>query len=223
LNRSLERARALAERTDAEPGDLDALPEALAHADLMVSATGAAGLVLRADAVRDAMRDGERPLFILDLAVPRDVEASASELPRVTLVDMEGLRDTLAERAAGTADDLDRAQELVVDEVHRFTVRRRSDRLAPLIHALRERGDAVAAAELERFRAELVDLTPDERDAVAALARGIVAKLLHEPIVRLKELNAPGTEDAYARLLARLFDVDPPGDEPADPRTLDAP
>jgi len=223
LNRSLERARALAERTDAEPGDLDALPEAVAHADLMVSATGAAGLVLRTDTVRDAMRDRERPLFILDLAVPRDVEASASELGRVTLVDMEGLRDTLAERAADTADDLDRAQELVVDEVHRFTVRRRSDRLAPLIHALRERGDAVAAAELERFRAELVDLTPDERDAVAALARGIVAKLLHEPIVRLKELNTPGTEDAYARLLARLFDVDPPGDEPADPRTLDAP
>jgi len=207
LNRSLERARALAERTGADPGDLDELPEAVASADLVVSATGAAGLVLHEDTVRRAMRDREHPLFILDIAVPRDVEPSAGSVPGVRLVDLAGLKATLDARAAEAALEVDRATELVAEELHRFTVRRRSERLAPLIHALRERGDTIVSSELERFRRDLAELTPDERDAVEALARGVVAKLLHEPIVRLKELNTPGTKDVYAKLLAELFDI----------------
>ena len=207
LTRSLERARALAERTGAALDDLGALPEAVADADLVVSATGASGLVLREDAIRRAMRGRERPLFILDIAVPRDVEPSAGSIPGVRLVDLTGLKRTLDARAAEAALEVDRARGLVAEEVHRFTVRRRSERLAPLIHALRERGDAIVSAELERFGRDLSELTPDEREAVEALARGVVAKLLHEPIVRLKELNAPGTKDVYAKLLAELFDI----------------
>lgn len=205
LNRSLERARVLAERTEAEPGDLVELPGALADADVLVSATGAAGVVVPAS----ALEGRARPLFVLDLAVPRDVEPSARDLPEITLVDIEGVRGTLAVRAAETAADIERAHQIVGEEVQRFVLRRRSERLAPLIHALRRRGDEAVAAELERFRADLASLTPDEREAVQALARGIVAKLLHEPIVRLKELSAPGTQDAHARLLAELFGVQP--------------
>ncbi|HEY7756350.1 MAG TPA: glutamyl-tRNA reductase [Actinomycetota bacterium] len=203
LNRSLERARALAERTDAEHGDLEQLRGSLAEADLLVSATGAAGLIVPAS----ALEGRERPLFVLDLAVPRDVEPSARALPGVTLVDIEGLRETLSVRAAEAAADIERAHAIVAEEVRRFAQRRRSERLAPLILALRERGQEVVAAELERFRSELASLTPDEREAVEALARGIVAKLLHEPIVRLKELSAPGSQDAHAKLLAELFGV----------------
>jgi len=208
LNRSLERARALAARADAEHGDLDQLTRSLAQADLVVSATGAAGLVIHADTLRSAAR--ERRLFVLDLAVPRDVEPSAADLPGVRLVDLEGLREVLTARADGAAAHIAEARTILAEELHRFTLRRRSERLAPLIHALRDRGDAVVAAELERFRSDLGALTPDEREAVAALARGIVAKLLHDPIVRLKELSVPGTEDAHARLLAALFDLDLP-------------
>jgi glutamyl-tRNA reductase len=203
LNRSLERARALAERTDAEHGDLEQLRGSLAEADLLVSATGAAGLIVPAS----ALEGRERPLFVLDLAVPRDVEPSARALPGVTLVDIEGLRETLSVRAAEAAADIERAHAIVAEEVRRFAQRRRSERLAPLILALRERGQEVVAAEFERFRSELASLTPDEREAVEALARGIVAKLLHEPIVRLKELSAPGSQDAHAKLLAELFGV----------------
>jgi glutamyl-tRNA reductase len=203
LNRSLERARALAERTDAEHGDLEQLRGSLAEADLLVSATGAAGLIVPAS----ALEGRERPLFVLDLAVPRDVEPSARALPGVTLVDIEGLRETLSVRAAEAAADIERAHAIVAEEVRRFAQRRRSERLAPLILALRERGQEVVAAEFERFRSELASLTPDEREAVEALARGIVAKLLHEPIVRLKELSAPGSQDAHAALLAELFGV----------------
>jgi len=208
LNRSIERARALAERTEAEHGDLDTLPTALSDTDLLVSATGAAGIIVPAR----ILEGRERPLFVLDLAVPRDVEGSSRDLPNVALADIDDLRETLAVHAAETAEDIERAHAIVAEEVHRFTVRRRAERLAPVIHALRERGDAAVAAELERFRSDLGALTPDERQAVEALARGVVAKLLHDPIVRLKELSTPGSQDAHAKALAELFGLELPAE-----------
>lgn len=210
LNRSLERARAVAQRTGADHGDLEQLPAALAAADLVVSATGAAGIVLRAEALRRAMAGRSRPLFVLDLAVPRDVEPTAAQVPGVRLVDIEGLRELLAERAADAAEEVARARAIVAEEVRRFALRRRSEHLAPLIRALRERGERAVAAELERHRSALADLSPAEREAVEALARGVAAKLLHDPIVRLKELAGPGSERTYAELLARLFDLPEP-------------
>jgi glutamyl-tRNA reductase len=207
LNRSLEHARSLARRTNATHGDLDAVPEALAHADLVVSATGAAGVVVTADAVRGARRDG-RPLVLVDLAVPRDVDASVARLPGVRLVDIVTLREHLTDHDEETAAEIARAHEIVAEEVHRYVIRRRSDALAPVITALRIRGDEVLRAELERHAARLDDLTPDERAVVEQLARGIVAKLLHDPIVALKERSEPGTEGAHARLLADLLGID---------------
>ena len=142
--------------------------------------------------------------------MPRDVEPSAASVSGVTLVGIEDLRASLGAREAEVHDDIERASAIVEEEVRRFTVRRRSDRLAPLIRELRERGDAVLQAEMDRHRRELASLTPDERAAVEALARGIVAKLLHDPVVRLKELSAPGSGDAHAKLLAELFRVELP-------------
>jgi glutamyl-tRNA reductase len=209
LNRSLEHARALAERTNAEHGELDALPEAMRRADLVVSATGAAGTVIRRSAVADAMtaRDG-RQLVLLDLAVPRDVEPETSYVEGVRVIDIVSLRERLDEHDAETADDIARAHEIVADEARRYVVRRRGDELAPLIRAMRRRGDDVVRGELERHASRLADLTPDEREAVTALARGISAKLLHDPIVALKERSEPGTEGVHARVLAELLGID---------------
>ena len=160
--------------------------------------------------VLDALRERNRPLYVLDLAVPRDVEPSVGSLPDVTLVDIDGLRASVAVRAAETDADIERAHAIVADEVRRFSIRRRAERLGPLFRALRERGDAAVDAELERFRSDLAGLEPQEREAVTALARGVVAKLLHEPIVRLKETPGTGTQDAYARALAELFGLELP-------------
>ena len=206
LNRSLPHARALAERTNADHADLDALPTVLRGADLVVSATGAAGVVLRADVVREARPAAATPLVLLDMAVPRDVEPDAGSLPGVTLIDVDALRD----RGGAVEDDaIAQAREIVSEEVRRFVVRRRGDELAPLIRALRRRGDAVLQGELERHAGRLHDLTPDERAAVEALARGIVAKLLHDPIVALKERSEPGSGRTHAKLLAELLGLDP--------------
>jgi glutamyl-tRNA reductase len=208
LNRSAERASSLAERTGARAGSLSDLRSVLAAADLVVSSTGATGVVLSADDV--GARDG-RPLFILDLAVPRDVDPAMGEVAGVTLVDLTGLRQTLEARNAGVVD-VDLARQVVAEEVKRFVVRRRSEHLAPVIVALRRRGEVVVAGELERYRGQLADLTPDERQAVEALARSVVSKLLHDPIVELKERAGAGVERAHARLIAELFGIDPPSE-----------
>jgi glutamyl-tRNA reductase len=124
-------------------------------------------------------------------------------------VDVATLKRALEGSAAEAPAEIDRAKLIVEEELRRYVVRRRSDRLAPLIRALRARGDAIIAAELERFGPRLASLTPDERDAVEGVMRGIVSKLLHDPIVQLKERSGSGADDAYARTVAELFDVDP--------------
>ncbi|HEY5860817.1 MAG TPA: glutamyl-tRNA reductase, partial [Actinomycetota bacterium] len=213
LNRSLEHARILAQRTGAEPGELDALPEVLRTADLVVSATGAAGAVIDRAAVTDAMAArAERPLVFVDLAVPRDIDPSVASVEHATVFDIAALRDRLAVHDEEAAEDIVRAHGIVADEVHRYVLRRRGDALAPLITALRRRGDEIVTGELDRQASHLGDLTPDERAAVEALARGVAAKLLHDPIVALKERSEPGAEGVHARVLAELLGIDP--DEP---------
>ena len=207
LNRSLERARTLAGRTGAEHGGLEGVPEALARADLIVSATGAAGHVIARDDLRRAAagRAG-RPLVVLDLAVPRDVEPG-TQVDAVEVFDILVLRERIGDRSPETAGEVARAEALVADEVRRWQIRRRGDELAPLIRALLERGDVVVRTELDRWASALASLEPEEREAVEALARGVAAKLLHDPIVGLKEHEDPAR--AHAKLLADLFGLDP--------------
>ncbi len=210
LSRRPERARDVAEPIEAEHGDLAELSPAIAQADLVVSATGATRTLIDEATVGAVMGGRTRPLFVLDLAVPRDVEPSAASVHGVTLVDIERLRGIVTADRDATSDDLTRARSIIEEEVRRFGIRRRSERLAPLIRALRERGDAILASELRRFASELEGLTPDQRTATEAMARAIISKLLHEPIVRLKELSGPGSEATYARVLADLFGIERP-------------
>jgi glutamyl-tRNA reductase len=207
LNRSADHARALAERTGADAAGLDELPETLATVDLVVSATGATGIVIDSNAIRIALESRNGPLVLLDVAVPRDVDPEVARLDGVRLIDIDIIRDRLATHAEEIADDIVRAHEIVTEEVRRWVVRRRSDALAPLIRAVRRRGDEAVTSELDRYATRLAALTPDEREAVEALARGIAAKLLHDPIVALKERSEPGSDSAHARLLAELLGI----------------
>jgi glutamyl-tRNA reductase len=206
LNRSLEHARALAERTNAEHGDLDALPSALEHADLVISATGAAGHVVRAEMVAAAMTSrAGRPLVLVDMAVPRDIEPSCTEVPGVTLLDIAALRARVATHSPETAADIAQAHEVVREEVRRWISRRRGDELSGVIRALRSHGEDVVDGELARVRSRLASLDADERAAVDAALRGVAAKLLHDPIVGLKERVDPAREREVAALLAELL------------------
>jgi glutamyl-tRNA reductase len=210
VNRSLERARSLAERTGEGYASLDELPRAMAGADLVVSATGAVAAVIDAPTVRAALT-GRRhaSLVLLDLAVPRDVEPDVREVDGVHLFDVGAIRERVMSLDATTADEIARAREVIAEEVRRWTVRRRSDALAPLIRAVRARGEDAVRSELSRHAGRLSNLTPQERAAVEALARGVAAKLLHDPIVELKERSEPGSDQLHARLLIELLRLDP--------------
>jgi glutamyl-tRNA reductase len=206
VNRSLEHARALAERSNAAHGDLDALPGALADADLVISATGASGCVVPEAMVRTSVAGRpDRPLVLVDLAVPRDVEPSAGDVAGVTLIDIATLRDRVAVRSPGTASDIAAAQALVREEVGRWVSRRRGDELRGVITALRRHGEDVIQTELGRVRTRLASLDADERAAVESALRGVAAKLLHDPIVGLKDRIDPSREREVAALLAELL------------------
>jgi glutamyl-tRNA reductase len=205
LNRSPSRAERLALRTGAVAGSLADLRRALAGADLVVTVTGATGLVVEPEPVRRALEEREdKPLFFLDLAVPRDVDPEIGTFDGVTLVDIDDLRAVVA---GASDDDLARVREIVEEEVGRFAEWRRTARLAPVIQALYDRAEHVRRAELDRVRARLASLSKEERAAVEAATEAIVKKLLHGPVVRTKALTE---DDAELRLLARLFGLEPP-------------
>jgi glutamyl-tRNA reductase len=213
LNRSMDHAQRLAERHGGEAHALAALEDALAVADLVVCSTGAAGTVIGVEAAGSALAarsPADRPLFLLDLAVPRDVDPEVAALPGVFVADIDDLKEALAGRgvAPASAGEVAHVEAIVEEEVRRFAAWRRSTRLAPLILALRERGERVQAAELSRVRSRLAGLSEREWEAVEALARGIVAKLLHDPIVRVKEGSGPVAGDGLARALAELFGIE---------------
>jgi glutamyl-tRNA reductase len=176
----------------------------------VVSATGAADAVIDASVMRSASeRDRAVPLVLIDLAVPRDIDPDVTSLDGVRLIDIRSIRERLMAQGDTTTEDIARAHEIVAEEVRRWVVRRRSDALAPLIRAVRARGDEAVRSELARYATRLSDLTPDQRQAVEALARGVAAKLLHDPIVELKERSEPGADDLHAKLLIELLRLDP--------------
>jgi glutamyl-tRNA reductase len=208
LNRTPERAARLAGRVGGSHGPLDRLAPAVAAADLVVSSTGSTGVVVGKDLVAEAMAGRTRPMFLLDLAVPRDVDPSVAGITGVRLADIDDLRETLAERQGELRAEVERVRDIVAEETRRFGRRQRETRLAPLIKALHDRGDEVRARELRRLASRLRGLSEREREAVEALASGVVAKLLHEPVVRLKEGAGTAEGEARARAFADLFGLD---------------
>jgi glutamyl-tRNA reductase len=211
VNRTPERAERLAASLDANVGAADDLAALLSDVDLLVSCTGAVGLVVGADVVRTAMAERpERSLSVLDLALPRDVDPEARSVPGVTVVDLESLRSVLD--GADVARDVEHVRRIVTDEVGAYLARQRSERVAPTVVALRARAQEVVDAEMARLRAR-ADLDERTSREVEATVSRVVDKLLHTPTVRVKELaEAPGG-DSYADALRELFALDPAATE----------
>ena len=205
-NRTRARAATLAARTGGRVVDFGELATALTTADVMLTSTGSSELIIDRGDIEAVVehRDG-RPLLIVDVAMPRDVDPAVAGVEGVTLLDMDDLRAFAESGIAERRKEIAAVQAIVDDEVGRYFDDLAAREVAPLIADLRAHAETVRAAELDRFAARLADLDPKERVAVEALTRGIVNKLLHEPTVRLKE--APGTPkaDRLADALRALF------------------
>jgi glutamyl-tRNA reductase len=202
-NRTVDRAVGLAARVNGSAIGLDAVPDALLRADVVLTSTGA-GLLVTEDTVHH--RDG-RPLLVIDVAVPRDVAASVGTLPDVTLLDLDDLREFASRGLAARAAEVDAVTEIVQFEVERFQSIAVGRQVAPLLSQLRVRAEELRVAELDRFASKLVGLDDRQREAVEALTRGLMAKLLHEPSVRLKAEAGTPQAERNAAALRDLFDL----------------
>ena len=207
-NRTAAHAEALAARVGGRAVRLLDLPAELAGADLLLTSTGASSIILEHGDLETVMesRDG-RPLLIVDIAVPRDVDPSAGQLPGVTLLDMDDLRRFVEVGVSGRQREANRARVILDEELDRYLAATSAREVAPLVAAMRDRAEQVRAAELERFAGRLEQLDARERATVEALTKGIVAKLLHEPTVRLKDAAGTAKADRLADTLRDLFDL----------------
>src|SRR5829696_417449 len=216
VNRSAERASRLAAQLAPEGlplpavrvAPLDALGAELASADLVVTCTGAVGTVVPADLVEAALsgRSG-RPLALLDLALPRDVDGAVAALDGVQYLDLAALQEPAAR--VGAHADVERARRMVTEEVAGRLGARRVTAVTPTVAALRARAAEVVDAELTRLDARLPGLDDAVRAEFAHSVHRVVQTLLHAPTVRVKQLAERPGGDAYADALRELFDLDP--------------
>jgi glutamyl-tRNA reductase len=209
-NRSLERAALLAERFGGRATSLETLEDELALADVVVSSTDSTGYLVTAEQVARALAGRrERPVFFVDIAVPRDLDPAINDLAGCYLYDIDDLQRVVSESADGRTEELDRAEAIVADEAEQFRAWQRSRDVVPAITSLRELAETIRAQELARAEPRLGGLSPRERRAVESLTTQIVNKLLHLPTVRLKEAAAAptGTADGvhYAEAVRHLF------------------
>lgn len=208
VNRTAAHAQRLADELDGATAALADLSAVLADAELVVTCTGAVGVVVEHDVLAAARAGGTAPLVVVDLALPHDVDPSVAELPGVALVGLEQL-------AARSADDpeagaeVEAVRRVVAEEVARHLAAQRADRVSPTVVALRARAREVVDSELTRLDSRLPLLDPVDRAEVAAAVRRVVEKLLHPPTVRMKQLAAQQGGDQYAEALHLLFDLDP--------------
>ena len=208
-NRSSERANALAERIGGIAVGFERLTEAIGAADVIVASTGAEEHVLSVELVQSA-RSGPRsarPLHIIDIAVPRDVEAGVADLPGVTVLDLDDLRDWADRGLSHRAGEAERARTIVWEEVERFGVEATARQAAPLVASMRAAAEGIRRHELERFASALAGLDESQRDTVEALTKSILAKLLHEPSVRLKAQAGTPQGERNAVTMRELFDL----------------
>ena len=208
-SRTLATAEALARQLEGRAVPWSELRPALAPADIVVTATGATEPVLTRALVEDAMRSRRsRPLFVIDIAVPRDVETAVGNLDQVFLYHMDDLQTIVKENLARRSSELTSAESIVDEEVARFASWLQSREIVPTIVALRQRFEQVRQGELRRLEPKLTGLSPEARAKVEEVTRLLVEKLLLTPTEQLKSVGDE-TVVAYAEALHRLFALNP--------------
>ena len=206
-NRTSSNAARLAEQYDGRMVELADLDRSLVQADLVISCTGATGLVLPLAQIAQARSHATRPLAIIDLALPHDVDPAVGQLPGVTLIGLARLAEEVNDGEGAT--DVAAVRSIVNQEITAFLAARRSASVTPTVVALRTMATDVVEAEADRLMSRLPDLDPQTRAEVELAVRRVADKLLHQPTVRVKELANETGAISYAAALAELFSLDP--------------
>ena len=208
VNRTLERAQSLCQRWNADAATFENLQAALASADIVISSTGAPHLMISRKMVEQIMAArARRPLVLIDIAVPRDIDPDAAEIQNVKLFDMDHLNAQLEESLAGRMNEVPRVREILEEESLEFERYLNSLNVLPIIADIQQQAENIRVAELEKTLRRLPNLTDAERERIEAMTLALIKKLLHAPTQRLRaEATSPHAPE-YAALTRTLFNL----------------
>lgn len=220
-NRTHPRAVELAERFGGQAFLFEQLPDCLAQTDIVISSTGAPHAVVDLEMVRAAMhRRRQKPLFFIDIAVPRDIDPRVNALENVYLYDIDDLQMVVERNLAKRELEVERVERIITEETHGFSQWWAARQVVPVIRALKAYGDEIRDAELERLFRRLPNLTARDREMIRAAAGVIVNRLLHHPVIFLKSAASEedGSRPVHVDLLRNLFGLESrEGAAPAPP------
>ncbi|WP_134684801.1 glutamyl-tRNA reductase [Brevibacillus migulae] len=205
-NRTIERAQLLAEKFQGDSCTMEQLPEALLAADIVISSTGATGYVVTKEQLKPLLKQRKnRPLFMIDIAVPRDLDPQLHELDNVYLYDIDDLEGIVASNLAERTKEAERITEMIDSEIVAFTSWFQTLGVVPLIAALREKAFAIHGDAMKKIENKLPNLSERELHIIRKHTRGIINQLLHDPVVRLKELAAEKSGDEVLDVFSTIF------------------
>lgn len=206
INRTLERAQEMAQRWGAEPATFEFLYKALCDADILISSTGAPHTIVDAKMLSAIMTTRlERPLVLIDIAVPRDIDPEASNIPHIKLFDIDGLNAQLEDSLTRRMDEVPQVKAILEEELIEFENFLKSLEMLPIIMDLRQQAEEIRATELEKTLRRMPDLTDAERERIAALTQSLVKKLLDNPTRRLRAESGCPHASEYATVARTLF------------------
>jgi glutamyl-tRNA reductase len=207
-NRTFERARTLAEKFGGRAIHFGSIPDALIEADIVIASSAAPHCVVHYEDVLRAMQIRQRPLFLIDIAVPRDIDPRVVEIANVRLDNIDDLRAVCDANLARRQSEADQVRAIIEAEVRRFLEWRAARNSAPVICALYHKAECLRQRELERAWQRLGDLTPTQRAEIELLTQSLVRKILHEPVVHLKQPDNGWHQSDYLEITRALFDLD---------------
>lgn len=207
-NRTFERAEEMAEKFDGEALPFNQLASSLAQADIIISSTGAPGIVIRKEQMIEAMRERKnRPVFLIDIAVPRDIDPDINNLYNAYLYDIDDLQGVVETNMAERQKEAEKAQAMISDNMKNFSKWTATLEVVPTITALRHKADMIRQKELKKAVSMLGNVDQAQVDTINAMAQAIINKLLHEPTVKIKELAGEKKGHAYTESLKELFSL----------------
>jgi len=205
-NRTYERAKELAETLQGAPLAFDRIPEALPEIDIVIASTGAPGYIVSAEMVASALRRRRnRLLFLIDIAVPRDIDPAAGDIENVYLYNIDHLQDVVDSNKEGRRVEAMKAEGIIAEEIAVYEEWFNALAVVPTIVSLREKMEAIMKGELERSASWMKILDGEERSRIEILTASIVNKILHDPITALKEESRERDELPYVAAVRRLF------------------
>ncbi len=208
VNRTLERGQALARKFGGEAVPYDQLYEAAIRADIVITSTGAPHAIFRREHGEMLLaKRKNRPMFFIDIAVPRDVDPEVNKLDGIFVYDVDDLQSVVASHLSDRKREAERAEALIEDEVQRFQARLQTLDVVPTIVSLQETMDTIRQAEIDRVRGRLGQLSPEQELAIEAMTKGIINKIMHAPITTLKTAAREPQSTTVIEVFKRIFNL----------------